>query len=47
MQAKNIDITGEAVAREFDKEWKREADTEAKDYVDTTGTSWFTSVEPA
>ena len=40
-------ITGEAVAREFDKEWKREADTEAKDYVETTGTSWFTSVEPA
>ena len=38
-------ITGEAVARAFDKEWKREADTESEGYEVTTGTSWFTTME--
>ena len=39
-------ITGNAVARTYDGEWKREADTEATEYEATTGTNWFTSVEP-
>lgn len=39
-------LVGHFVAREYDSAWKREADEDAEDYASTTGTAWYTSVEP-
>lgn len=39
-------IKGTFVAREFDKAYIKIADGDATGFVETTGTNWFTSVEP-
>jgi phi13 family phage major tail protein len=39
-------LSGKFVARTYDSEWKRTADTDAEGYEAATGTAWFTSVEP-
>lgn len=40
-------IVGHFVVREYDKAWKRVADEDTEDYVETTGTNWYTDVDPA
>lgn len=39
-------ISGKFVARTYDSEWKRTADSDSEGFEATTGTNWFTTVEP-